>query len=328
MTENILVTGAAGFVGYHLCRYLAEKNYSVIGMDNVNDYYDVDLKYARLKELEKYPNFTFRKGDLSDKEFVDGLFDEYSPKIVINLAAQAGVRYSIDHPEDYVKSNLIGFFNILEGCRYNKVSHLIFASSSSVYGNRNKIPFSEDDMTDSPVSFYAATKKSNELMAYSYSCLYGIPMTGLRFFTVYGPLGRPDMAYFKFTNSIRENKPINVYNDGNMKRDFTYIDDIVIPIEKMIPSPPKPNDDGVRFKVYNIGRGKAENLMDMIGYIEKYYGKKAIVNKMPMQPGDVYQTYSDTSELLKDFNYSPSVSLEEGIARFISWYKDYYGPAN
>ena len=324
MSDIIPITGAAGFIGYHLSECLLKKGYSVVGLDNVNEYYDVSLKHKRLSNLQEYEKFTFIRGDLSDRALIDDLFHTYSPKIVINLAAQAGVRYSIEHPEEYVKSNIVGFFNILEACRNNPVDHLIFASSSSVYGNQTKVPFAESDCTDCPVSFYAATKKSNEAMAYAYSCIFGIPSTGLRFFTVYGPLGRPDMAYFKFTNNIRDGKPINVYNNGDMRRDFTYVDDIVNAIEKMLYHPPKENENGVKFKIYNIGRGKSETLLDFIGYLEKSYGKKANINLMPMQPGDVYQTYSDTSELYKDFGYSPRISLEEGIDRFIRWYKEYY----
>ena len=324
----ILITGAAGFIGFHLSEHLLNKRYRIVGIDNMNDYYDVSLKEARLNILKKHDEFIFIKGDIADKALMKKIFEEYHSEIVINLAAQAGVRYSIENPEAYLNSNLIGFFNILEECKRHKVAHLIFASSSSVYGQRSKVPFEEDENTDRPVSFYAATKKSNEVMAYSYSCLYGIPTTGLRFFTVYGPLGRPDMAYFKFANKIRDGKKIEVYNNGDMIRDFTYIDDIVNSIEKLLEFPPKADDQGVKYKLYNIGRGKPEKLLDLIKCIESSYGKHAELEMLPMQPGDVCITYSDTSELYNDIGYHPEVELKDGIDRFIKWYQEYYSIKN
>ncbi len=320
----IMVTGAAGFIGYHLSKCLVDNGYDVIGIDNMNSYYDVDLKEARLKNLRCNEKFIFYKGDINDSTLLDELFNKYSPSVVINLAAQAGVRYSIEHPESYIHSNIVGFYNILEMCRKHKVDHLIFASSSSVYGNQKKIPFSEEDKVDQPVSLYAATKKSNEEMGYSYSCLYGIPMTGLRFFTVYGPYGRPDMAYYKFANCIRDEKPIEIYNNGDMYRDFTYVDDVVNVIMKMIHSPLEKNNNGVYFSIYNIGKGKPDKLIDFINVIEDLYGKKAKKIMKPMQPGDVYQTYADVSKLVKDYSYAPNISIKEGLKEFIKWYKYYY----
>lgn len=297
---------------------------TIIGFDNVNDYYDISLKKSRLQILGEYPKFTFIKGDLADEQAVNSLFTMYHPDIVVNLAAQAGVRYSIDHPRSYINSNVIGFFNILEACRHYPVEHLLFASSSSVYGNQEKTPFSTTDNVDHPISLYAATKKSNELMAYTYSHLYRIPATGLRFFTVYGPYGRPDMAYFKFTNLIAEGKPIKIYNNGDMYRDFTYVDDIVTGIEHMLCNPPKENEQGDRYKVYNIGNNKPEKLMYFIETLEKAIGKTAKKEFLPMQPGDVYQTYADVSELERDFNFKPHTSIEEGLGRFAKWYTAYY----
>ena len=297
---------------------------TIIGFDNVNDYYDISLKKSRLQILGEYPKFTFIKGDLADEQAVNSLFTMYHPDIVVNLAAQAGVRYSIDHPRSYINSNVIGFFNILEACRHYPVEHLLFASSSSVYGNQEKTPFSTTDKVDHPISLYAATKKSNELMAYTYSHLYGIPATGLRFFTVYGPYGRPDMAYFKFTNLIAEGKPIKIYNNGDMYRDFTYVDDIVTGIEHMLCNPPKENEQGDRYKVYNIGNNKPEKLMYFIETLEKAIGKTAKKEFLPMQPGDVYQTYADVSELERDFDFKPHTSIEEGLGRFAKWYTAYY----
>jgi len=317
-TKTYLVTGAAGFIGYHLSKYLTAQGCKVIGYDNINDYYDVNLKYARLEDL-KNDNFTFIKGDLADKEAIDKLFAEYKPQIVVNLAAQAGVRYSIDNPQVYIESNIIGFFNILEACRHNPVEHLVYASSSSVYGANKKIPFSTDDKVDNPVSLYAATKKSNELMAHTYSHLYKIPTTGLRFFTVYGPFGRPDMAYFSFTNKIMAGEPIKIFNNGDMYRDFTYVDDIVKGIVNMLCNPPKDN-----YKVYNIGNNKPEKLMDFIETLENAIGKKAEKEFLPMQPGDVYQTYADVTDLIEDFDFKPSTSIAEGLGRFAEWYKEYY----
>lgn len=323
-SKLVLVTGAAGFIGFHLAKRLLELGGTVIGFDNVNDYYDVSLKESRLAILNEYPNFTFVKGNLADKQAVDGVFVEHKPHIVVNLAAQAGVRYSIDNPQAYLESNLIGFLNVLEACRHNPVEHLLFASSSSVYGNQEKTPFSTEDNVDHPISFYAATKKSNELMAYTYSHLYNIPATGLRFFTIYGPYGRPDMAYFKFTNKVYEGKPIQIYNNGDMYRDFTYVDDIVEGIEHMLCNPPKANTQGDQYKVYNIGNNKPEQLMHFIDVLEKAIGKVTEKEYLPMQPGDVYQTYADVSELEKDFDFKPKTSIEEGLGKFAKWYKEYY----
>lgn len=321
---KILVTGGAGFIGFHLSKRLLSDGFEVIGYDNLNDYYDVNLKYARLEILKKYKNFTFIKGDLADKDKVFEVFEEYTPEIVVNLAAQAGVRYSITNPDVYIESNLIGFFNILEACRHNPVKHLLFASSSSVYGNQKKTPFSTDDNVDHPISLYAATKKSNELMAFTYSHLYKIPVTGLRFFTVYGPFGRPDMAYFSFTNKIINGEPIKIFNNGDMYRDFTYVDDIVEGICNMLDSIPKENESGVRYKIYNIGNNKPEKLMYFIETLEKAIGKTAKKEFLPMQPGDVYQTYADVSELMHDFNFKPSTSIADGLREFAKWYKEYY----
>lgn len=323
-TKKVLITGAAGFIGFHLSKRLLGLGATVVGFDNVNDYYDVCLKESRLEILRQYPAFTFIKGDLADEAAVTALFEQYQPDIVVNLAAQAGVRYSIDHPRSYIDSNIIGFFNILEACRHHEVEHLLFASSSSVYGNQQKTPFSTTDNVDHPISLYAATKKSDELMAYTYSHLYGIPATGLRFFTVYGPFGRPDMAYFKFTNKIRRGEAIQIYNNGDMYRDFTYVDDIVTGIEHMLCNPPKVNELGDRYKVYNIGNNKPEKLMHFIEVLEQAIGKTAKKEFLPMQPGDVYQTYADVSELERDFDFKPATTIEEGLGKFAAWYKDYY----
>lgn len=323
--SNILITGAAGFVGFHLSKSLLEKGNTVIGFDNLNDYYDVSLKESRLGILEGFDNFSFIKGDLKDECAVNSLFEEYHPEVVVNLAAQAGVRYSIENPRAYIDSNVIGFFNVLEAARHNPVKHLLFASSSSVYGNQKKTPFSVEDNVDSPISLYAATKKSNELMAYTYSHLYGIPATGLRFFTVYGPFGRPDMAYFGFTNKIYNGETIKIFNNGDMYRDFTYIDDIVKGIEAMLHCPPKANGNGDCFKVYNIGNNKPEKLMYFIETLEKVLGRTADKEYLPMQAGDVYQTYADVSELERDFGFRPETTIEEGLSRFAEWYKEYYG---
>lgn len=329
--KNILITGVAGFIGAFLTQKLLEQGADIVGIDNCNDYYDIHLKKSRLDMLEKFEKFTFIKADISDKEAVDRVFGEYKPGIVVNLAAQAGVRYSIENPSVYIQSNLIGFFNILEACRYNPVEHLVYASSSSVYGANKKFPFSTDDKVDNPVSLYAATKKSNELMAYCYSKLYDIPSTGLRFFTVYGPMGRPDMAYFSFTQKILNNETIKIFNNGDMYRDFTYIDDIVNGVENVMKKPPISNNDGVRYKVYNIGNNKPEKLTDYIEYLEKAlskaYGRKIIAKKefLPMQPGDVPKTYADVSELERDFNFKPNTSVQDGLDVFAKWYKEFYG---
>lgn len=325
--KKILVTGAAGFIGFHLSKKLLEQGVTVVGYDNINDYYDVRLKYARLEILNGYKNFTFVKGDLADKATVDKLFADNGFDIVVNLAAQAGVRYSIENPQAYIDSNIIGFFNILEACRHNPVEHLLYASSSSVYGNQQKTPFSVSDDVSKPISLYAATKKSNELMAYTYSHLYHIPTTGLRFFTVYGPFGRPDMAYFGFTNKIMKGETIKIFNNGDMKRDFTYVDDIVQGVENMLCNPPKGEDPA---KVYNIGNNSPEDLLYFVETLEKCLKNEGLiqgaVNKefLPMQPGDVYQTYADVTDLMNDFDFKPSTSIEDGLSRFAHWYKEFY----
>lgn len=320
---NILVTGVAGFIGYHLAQKLLSLGNLVWGVDNLNDYYDIGLKQARLQQLIPETNFTFYHLDISDRLALQDLFTTHDFDCVINLAAQAGVRYSLKNPHAYADSNLVGFTNILEGCRHGKVQHLIFASSSSVYGANTKIPFSTQDNVDRPISFYAATKKANELMAHAYSHLYNIPTTGLRFFTVYGAWGRPDMAYFKFTKAISEGKPIDVYNYGKMKRDFTYIDDIVEAIVKVIPRSSKP--DRPTYKVYNLGNNNPVELGEFIAIVENALGKKAQKNLLPMQPGDVVATYADIDESIADFGFSPSTSLEIGISKFVDWYRQYYG---
>lgn len=323
--ESVLVTGAAGFIGFHLSKRILERGGRVTGFDNINDYYDPKLKEARLNILKKYDGFTFVKGDLSDKCAVDSVFETYKPEIAVNLAAQAGVRYSIENPKVYIESNIVGFFNILEACRNFGIRHLLYASSSSVYGNQKKTPFSVDDNVDHPISLYAATKKSNELMAFTYSHLYKIPATGLRFFTVYGPFGRPDMAYFGFTNKIMRGESIKIFNGGDMYRDFTYVDDIVQGIENMLINPPKPDGNKDMHKVYNIGNNKPEKLMYFIETLEKAIGKTAKKEFLPMQPGDVYQTYADVSELVRDFDFKPETTIEKGLGEFAKWYFDYYG---
>lgn len=322
--QKILITGAAGFIGFHLSKTLLNQNYSIVGYDNLNDYYDVRLKQDRLAQLLSYENFTFIEGDLADKEMLEIQFKGQSFDMVINLAAQAGVRYSIENPETYIQSNIIGFFNVLECCRHYPVKHLIYASSSSVYGANKKIPFSTEDKVDHPVSLYAATKKSNELLAYSYSKLYDIPATGLRFFTVYGPYGRPDMAYFSFTKAIIEGQPIKIFNHGDMYRDFTYIDDIVEGIIKLMPHIPTPDENNARYKVYNIGNNQPEKLMDFVQTLEVCIGKEAKKEFCPMQPGDVYQTYADVTDLMKDVGFKPSTSIQEGLTHFVDWYQFYY----
>lgn len=319
-----LITGGAGFIGFHLSKSLLAKGARVIGFDNLNDYYDVQLKKDRLAVLKEYGDYTFIKGDLSDRSDVFRLFQEYAPQVVVNLGAQAGVRYSIDNPTAYMQSNMMGFFHILEGCRYFPVEHLVYASSSSVYGGNEKVPFSTEDKVDGPVSLYAATKKSNELMAHAYSKLYHIPATGLRFFTVYGPYGRPDMAYYKFTQKILAGEPIQVYNHGDMYRDFTYIDDIVKGVENILCNPPVQNAQGVSYKLYNIGNNKPEKLMDYIETLEKCLGKTAKKEYLPMQPGDVYQTYADVTDLMRDYDFRPDTTIEEGLTKFVEWYLAYY----
>ncbi len=319
-----LITGTAGFIGFWLAKSLLDKGCRVIGFDNINDYYDVSLKEERLTILQKYPEFIFVKGDLADKEGLEKVFIDYSPQMVVNLAAQAGVRYSITNPDAYIKSNIEGFFHILECCRKYPVEHLLYASSSSVYGENKKVPFSTGDPVDEPVSLYAATKKSNELMAYSYSKLYKIPVTGLRFFTVYGPMGRPDMAYFKFAEKIMAGEPIQIYNNGDMHRDFTYIDDVVKGIECIIPNKPKENRQCVPYKIYNIGNNKPENLMHFIAVLEEKLGKAAVKEFLPMQPGDVPRTYADIDDMIQDFGFSPDTAIEVGLEKFVKWFLDYY----
>lgn len=322
--KTYLITGGAGFIGFFLSQALLEKGARVIGFDNMNDYYEVSLKEDRLAILQRNEGYTFIRGDLSDKEQVFALFKQYRPQIVVNLGAQAGVRYSIDHPDAYMESNVMGFFHILEACRAFPIEHLVYASSSSVYGANDKIPFSVEDQVDQPVSLYAATKKSNELMAYAYSKLYHIPVTGLRFFTVYGPFGRPDMAYFKFAKSIMEGRPIQIYNNGDMYRDFTYIDDIVTGMMNLLCNPPALDQKGAAYKIYNIGNHKPEKLMDYIETLEKCLGKEAEKEYLPMQPGDVPRTYADVTELMEDFDFKPETSITEGLSRFAEWFKEYY----
>jgi UDP-glucuronate 4-epimerase len=323
--KRILITGAAGFIGYHLAKRILARGGIVHGLDNMNAYYDVKLKRDRLAQLRLYKGFSFTEGDLSHADTVNRIFHDFQPEIVVNLGAQAGVRYSIDHPREYIDSNIIGFFNILEACRYGKPEHLVFASSSSVYGNQQKTPFSTTDPVDHPISLYAATKKSDELMAYTYSHLYGIPATGLRFFTVYGPFGRPDMAYFKFANKIMKDEPITIYNHGDMYRDFTYVDDIVTGVENMLLHPPVDGFGGDPYKIYNIGNNKPVKLMTFIETLEKVLGKTAKKEYLPMQPGDVYQTYADVTDLEKDFGFKPATTIEQGLKKFAQWYKAYYG---
>lgn len=317
---KVLVTGAAGFIGFHLSRRLLDRGDEVVGIDNLNDYYPVILKEARLAELSPYEKFRFIRMDISDREALPALFGEEKFDCVVNLAAQAGVRYSIENPWAYVDSNLVGFVNILECCRHFPVGHLVYASSSSVYGGNEKTPFSEEDKVDSPVSLYAATKKADELMAACYSKLYGIPATGLRFFTVYGPWGRPDMSPVLFASAIMEGRPIKVFNNGDMMRDFTYIDDIIEGVVRVMDKAPSGSE------VYNIGCSRPVRLRDFISEIEMACGRPAEKIMMPMQPGDVYQTYADTSKLERDFGYRPGVTLHEGISKFIDWYKSDKNP--
>lgn len=335
MNDKIIITGVAGFIGFHIAMLLLDKGYQIIGIDNLNTYYDPKIKKDRLLILERYNNFIFREIDLKDKPLADNLFANYKPDYVINLAAQAGVRYSIENPYAYVDSNLIGFINVLEACRNYPVKHLLYASSSSVYGSNKKIPFSTNHQVDHPVSLYAATKKSNELMAHTYSHLYGIPTTGIRFFTVYGPWGRPDMAYFAFTKNIIEGNPIKVFNHGNMERDFTYIDDIVEGIYKLISLIPKPNKDWdeskdglstsfAPYKIYNIGNNQPVKLEKFISVLEDKIGKKAEKIYMDMQPGDVLRTYADVSDLERDIAFKPNTSIEDGLGKFVDWYREYY----
>ena len=332
---KILVTGAAGFIGYHVATKLLSEGKEVIGIDNLNDYYDVSLKENRLKLINNHPNFHFEKVSLEDRREIEQIFNVYNPQIVINLAAQAGVRYSLTNPYAYIDSNIVGFMNILESCRHHKVQHLIYASSSSVYGLNTKMPFSVHNNVDHPVSLYAATKKANELMAHTYSHLYGLPTTGLRFFTVYGPWGRPDMALFLFTKAILEGNAIKVFNHGKMQRDFTYIDDIVEGIVRLVDRTAKPNENwsGIApdpgtsiapYKIYNIGNNNPVKLMDFIEAIEAKLGIEAIKEYLPIQAGDVPATYADVDDLIRDVGYKPNTSIKDGIGSFIDWYRDYY----
>ena len=344
--KKIFVTGAAGFIGANLVLELlrSDETFDIIGIDNMNDYYDVSLKEHRLEKIEEavcktQDKWEFVRGSIADKALIDSIFNEHKPDIVVNLAAQAGVRYSIENPDVYIESNLIGFYNILEACRYNPVEHLVYASSSSVYGSNKKVPYSTDDKVDNPVSLYAATKKSNELLAHAYSKLYNIPSTGLRFFTVYGPAGRPDMAYFGFTNKLLKGETIKIFNFGNCKRDFTFVDDIVEGVKRvMFKAPEKKNgEDGLPippYKVYNIGNNNPENLLDFVDILQqeliraevlpKDYDFEAHKELVPMQPGDVPVTFADTSALERDFGFKPSTSLRDGLRKFAEWYKEYY----
>lgn len=346
--KTILITGAAGFIGANLVMALlrSEDRIQIVGLDNLNDYYDVSLKEFRLNQIKSLcekstGSFAFIKGDLADKALVDGIFHEYQPAVVVNLAAQAGVRYSIANPDAYIQSNVIGFYHILEACRHSYdngavgVEHLVYASSSSVYGSNHKIPYSTEDKVDNPVSLYAATKKSNELFAHAYAKLYGIPSTGLRFFTVYGPAGRPDMAYFSFTNKLLAGEKIQIFNYGNCKRDFTYVDDIVTGVIEVMRRSPLSDKDGVKYKVYNIGNQQPENLLDFVDILQEELKRADILpgdydfdahkELVGMQPGDVEVTYADVSELVKDTGFKPETPLREGLGRFAKWYREYYG---
>lgn len=340
--SNYLITGATGFIGFHLCKRLLDDGNDVVGIDNINDYYDVNLKHARLAILQKYNNFTFNKIDIADLHDMKTIFSKHRKAafdVVINLAAQPGVRYSLKNPHSYISTNIVGFTNILECCRHNNVKHLVFASSSSIYGLNDKIPFSVSDNVDHPVSLYAASKKANELMAHTYAHLYNLPCTGLRFFTVYGPWGRPDMAYFSFTKAIIEGKPIDVFNYGKMKRDFTYIDDIVEGVVRVMNKIPQPNPDWDRknpdpgssyapYKLYNIGNNNPVELIRFIKILETNIGKEAQKNMLPMQQGDVPITYANIDDLINDVGFKPSTLLDEGIRKFVEWYRSYYQPVS
>jgi UDP-glucuronate 4-epimerase len=334
-SKMILITGAAGFIGYHLTKRLLSLGYPIIGVDNMNDYYEVSLKEERLNLLEKHANFNLFRVALEDRQAIGDIFVQHEITCVVNLAAQAGVRYSIDNPHAYIDSNIVGFINILEASRHHKVEHLIYASSSSVYGANRKMPFAVTDAVDHPISLYAATKKANELMAHTYSHLYGLPATGLRFFTVYGPWGRPDMAYFSFTKAILCGTPIQIYNQGHMKRDLTFIDDIIEGIVRLIPKPPKPNDQWdvehptagssyAPYKIYNMGNHSPVRLLDFISILEDKLGIEAKKEFLPMQPGDVEETFADVSDLMNDVGFHPATPLEEGLEKFIKWYRAYY----
>jgi UDP-glucuronate 4-epimerase len=334
---TILVTGVAGFIGFHTARALLARGDKVVGLDNMSAYYDVNLKQARLAQLAPHDRFSFVRGDLADKKTIDELFDKHRPPRVIHLAAQAGVRYSLTHPGDYVQSNLVGFSNILEACRHNQVEHLVFASTSSVYGANTRLPFRVHDNVDHPLSFYGATKKSNELMAHSYAHLFRLPTTGLRFFTVYGPWGRPDMALFRFVRQILADQPIDVFNEGHHARDFTYIDDVVgcvIRIVDKVPQSnpawsgdhPDPSTSSAPYRLYNIGNHRPVQLMDFIACVEMALGRKAKKNFLPLQPGDVPTTYADVADLKAEVGFEPDTPIEEGVRRFVAWYRDYYEP--
>ena len=337
--KTVFITGASGFIGSNLAKRIltTESDKKVVGLDNMNNYYDVRIKEARLAELQKFENYTFIKGNLADKAFINSIFEQYHPDIVVNLGAQAGVRYSITNPDAYIESNMIGFYNILEACRHYPVEHLVYASSSSVYGSNKKVPYSTDDKVDNPVSLYAATKKSNELMAHAYSKLYNIPSTGLRFFTVYGPAGRPDMAYFGFTNKLVNGETIKIFNYGNCKRDFTYVDDIVEGVVRVMKRPPekKNGEDGLPippYAIYNIGNSSPENLLDFVQILSEELVRAGVLpadfeahkELVPMQPGDVPVTYADTSALERDFGFKPHTPLREGLRKFAEWYKEFY----
>ena len=341
MAKTVFITGASGFIGSNLAKRIltTEPDTKVIGLDNMNDYYDVRIKEARLAELQKFENYTFIKGNLADKALINSIFEQYHPDIVVNLGAQAGVRYSITNPDAYIESNMIGFYNILEACRHYPVEHLVYASSSSVYGSNKKVPYSTDDKVDNPVSLYAATKKSNELMAHAYSKLYNIPSTGLRFFTVYGPAGRPDMAYFGFTNKLVNGETIKIFNYGNCKRDFTYVDDIVEGVVRVMAKAPekKNGEDGLPippYAIYNIGNSNPENLLDFVqilseelvraGVLSADYDFEAHKELVPMQPGDVPVTFADTEPLERDFGFKPHTPLRDGLRKFAEWYKEFY----
>lgn len=330
-----IVTGAAGFIGFHTAKALLARGDQVVGLDNLNDYYDIALKEARVSQLTPFNNFVFVKGDISEKSTVDRVFEDFEPQRVIHLAAQAGVRYSLTHPDKYVSANVVGFFNVLEACRHFSIEHLIYASSSSVYGANTKIPFSVHDNVDHPLSFYAASKKANELMAHTYAHLYRLPVTGLRFFTVYGPWGRPDMALFKFVKNILADKPIDVYNQGHHARDFTYIDDIVEGVvratDRVASSNPQWSGESpdsasssAPYRLYNIGNHRPVQLMDFIACIEKACGRVAKKNFLPMQPGDVPETYADITELTHDIGFSPNTPIDVGVRKFVEWYRDFY----
>jgi len=327
--SRVLLTGVAGFIGMHVARRLLQDGEDVIGLDNLNAYYDVRLKQSRLEQLEGIGDFRFERGDIADRESMARLFNATRPEVVIHLAAQAGVRYSLHHPQDYVDSNLVGFGNVLEGCRHAAVKHLVYASSSSVYGANRKVPFAVGDAVDHPVSLYAATKRANELMAESYAHLYGIPMTGLRFFTVYGPWGRPDMAYYKFTRAILAGEPIDVFNDGRLERDFTYIDDVVegvVRVARRVPARSSSEEGGQSpHRLYNIGNHSPVQLLDFIESLERVIGKPANRRLKPMQPGDVPSTYADVTELIADTGFAPSTPLDQGLGKFVEWYRMYHG---